>query len=112
MKRDRESSSDDSDDGIILTRNRKRERMKVLHQKFLNACVSGKFKDVEICVRKGVDVKARANTGILSAAKEGHVDIVDLLIQNGADVNAVSDIYTHFQRTALHLAAEKGHVEV
>ena len=47
MKRDRESSSDDSDDGIILTRNRKRERMKVLQQKFLKACVSGKFKDVE-----------------------------------------------------------------
>ena len=39
---------------------------------------------------------------------EGHVDVAKVLIQNGADVNAVDKD----KWTALHFAAEKGHVDV
>ena len=42
------------------------------------------------------------------AAWHGHVDVVKVLIQNGADVNAVAVN----KWTALHFAAENGHVDV
>ena len=43
------------------------------------------------------------------AAEEGQVDVAKMLIQNGADVNAV-DCVRKF--TALHIAARYGHVDV
>ena len=45
-----------------------------------------------------------------SAAEKGHghVDVAKVLIQNGADVNAVDED----KWTALHFAAENGHVDV
>ena len=42
------------------------------------------------------------------AAQKGHVDVVKVLIQNGADVNAVEE----YKETALHTAALNGHVDV
>ena len=48
------------------------------------------------------------STAIISAAKNGHVDVVKVLIQNGADVND-SD---YRERTALHFAAQRGDVGV
>ena len=44
-------------------------------------------------------------TALHEAALEGHVDVVKVLIQNGADVNAVDAV----KKTALHIAAEEGH---
>jgi ankyrin repeat protein len=41
------------------------------------------------------------------AAGEGHLEIVKLLLEHGADVNAKTAY-----ETALHLAAEKGHLEI
>ena len=41
-----------------------------------------------------------------SQLKKGHVDVAKVLIQNGADVNAVDEKWT-----ALHCAAQEGHVD-
>ena len=48
-------------------------------------------------------------TALHFAASNGHVDVAKVLIQNGADVNAV---HNEVKRTALHHAAEYGHVDV
>ena len=40
------------------------------------------------------------------AAQEGHEEILRLLLENGADVNAKD----RSKKTALHMAADKGHV--
>ena len=44
----------------------------------------------------------------LQTAQYGHADVVKVLIQNGADVNAVDK----YKRTALHIAVQEGHVDV
>ena len=43
-------------------------------------------------------------TALHFAAQNGHVDVAKVLIQNGADVNAVDE---KMKRTALHVAAEE-----
>ncbi len=48
------------------------------------------------------------DTALMWAAVAGHVDVVRLLIEAGADVRAVDDEGV----TALHLARAKGHTEV
>ena len=61
-----------------------------------------------------IDVEVNGSVGIVGRLftaqhrQFGHIDIVKVLIQNGADVNAV----TNGKDTALHFAAEKGHVDV
>ena len=40
--------------------------------------------------------------------EQEHFDVAKVLIQNGADVNAVNES----KETALHLASAKGHVDV
>jgi hypothetical protein len=47
-------------------------------------------------------------TPLHSASREGHVDIVELLIQHGADVNK----QTNNQETPLHLASASGKLEI
>lgn len=62
--------------------------------------------------RNRADVNAReqryGDTALMWAAVAGHVDVVRLLIEAGADVRAVDDEGV----TALHLARAKGHTEV
>jgi len=62
--------------------------------------------------RHRADVNAReqryGDTALMWAAVAGHVDVVRLLIEAGADVRAVDDEGV----TALHLARAKGHAEV
>ena len=47
-------------------------------------------------------------TPLHRAAYVGHTQATILLLENGADVNAVDE----WKQTALHLAANKGHVDV
>ena len=42
------------------------------------------------------------------ASKEGHVEIVEMLLNNGADVNAQDSV----RRTALFWASLRGHAEI
>ncbi len=62
--------------------------------------------------RARADVNAReqryGDTALMWAAVAGHVDVVRLLIEAGADVRAVDDEGV----TALHLARANGHTEV
>ena len=62
--------------------------------------------------RNRADVNAReqryGDTALMWAAVAGHVDVVRLLIEAGADVRAVDDEGV----TALHLARANGHTEV
>ena len=44
-------------------------------------------------------------TALIRAASWGHVDVLKVLLQNGADVNAV----TRYKWAAIHHAAHKGH---
>jgi ankyrin repeat protein len=46
-------------------------------------------------------------TALHLAAGEGHLEIVKLLLEHGADVNAKTAY-----ETALHLAAGEGHLEI
>ena len=64
----------------------------------------------------GVDInteKIGSQSAILVAARKGHIDIVKLLLENGADVNAKSsDSLTWFSGwTPLISACENGHFE-
>jgi uncharacterized protein len=62
--------------------------------------------------RNRADVNAReqryGDTALMWAAVAGHIDVVRLLIEAGADVRAVDDEGV----TALHLARANGHTEV
>jgi len=48
-------------------------------------------------------------TALISACAGGHGGIVDYLLQNGADVHLQRDQYT---KTAMHVAAERGHADI
>ena len=49
-------------------------------------------------------------TALMAASEMGHIDIVKLLIEAGADVNATLDDYD--RSTALKYASKKGHTEI
>ena len=51
-------------------------------------------------------------SNLMFGAFLGYVNVVKVLIQKGADVNAVVDDVERGEMTALHIAAARGHVEV
>ena len=53
--------------------------------------------------------EAELDTPLVAAARAGHVEIVSVLLANGADPNRKAERGDHY---ALHAAAEQGHVEV
>lgn len=55
------------------------------------------------------DIWSRHCTPLHLAAGQGHYTMVNLLLENGADVNARSDF---FEETPLHLAAGNGHAAI
>ena len=57
----------------------------------MNACANGDLTIVEILLKNGADVTVndeRESTALHHAAQRGHFEIIDLLIQAKADVNA------------------------
>ncbi|CAH1783417.1 unnamed protein product [Owenia fusiformis] len=79
----------------------------------------GNIKDVKELLDGGLSVNAREYTKDLfysslnfksplqSAVKNGHIDVVNILIENGADL----DFEDRYGITALHIAAEEGHFQ-
>ncbi|XP_070540154.1 uncharacterized protein [Ptychodera flava] len=47
-------------------------------------------------------------TALHAASREGHSDVVQVLITHGSDVNSINEAGD----TALHAASEKGHVDI
>ena len=100
MKRSRES----------FEKNRMGENAK---REFFKACYEGDLDVVKKCLSRGwVNVEAKDNargrSGIHWAALTGHADVVKVLLESGANANAVDK----GKDTALHLAAGHGHVDV
>ena len=102
MKRGREEKDEHHDS----------KKMKRVREDFLKACEDGNLTKVEELIES---VKENASgrddmfgSALRHAAKQGHVDVVKVLIRNGANVNAVDkDIWK-----ALHYAASRGHIDV
>ena len=73
------------------------------------AAYTGDSAAVQAFLEQGVNVNVRGRWGPLHlAAGRGHKEVVGLLLEHGADVNARSPSH----ETALHVAARRGHKEV
>lgn len=78
------------------------------------ACEEGDLKQVRRLLREGCKVNVRSqqrygrSTPLIHAAVHGRVDIVDHLLNCGADVRHCTDS----KQTALHFACEQGHLNV
>ena len=78
-------------------------------EKFFKACIDGNVEQVQNFIRRRIDANVVRNISpLLQAACYGHVDVEKVLIQNGADVNAVDKD----KMTPLHWAAYYGHVDL
>ncbi|MDD7805904.1 MAG: ankyrin repeat domain-containing protein [Endozoicomonas sp. (ex Botrylloides leachii)] len=79
-------------------------------EEFLNACMSGDLSKVQNYLSSGADFNAAIDglTGLMLAACKGHTEIAELLIENGANINAAGENGW----TALMLAAENNKKEV
>jgi len=80
-----------------------------LHSSVLEgAAVRGQYNVVGSLVRHGADLTRFGGDALRAAAWKGFTDIVRLLLDNGVDVNSISDD----AGTALVLATNEGHDEV
>ena len=72
----------------------------------------GKLDIVRFCVEeKGLNVDIRdgnGDTALHKAVREGHLQVIQVLVSSGADV----DMKNKFGNTALHWAAHEGHLQV
>jgi ankyrin repeat protein len=78
----------------------------------LFAADTGGVKQVRVALLEGANVNYRSSEGITAlmyAASNGHLDVVEVLIENNADVNA-KPYYSN--QTALYSAVLNGHVEI
>lgn len=80
-------------------------------EKLIWASESGNIDDVKKAIADGADIDCIRSRDKLSplflAASEGYSDIVNLLIQNGANPNANNGV-----NTALMIACRRGHIDV
>ena len=81
-------------------------------QSLFEAVEKGDVEELKKLIAKGADVDAKNQEGwplLVLAAKEGHADIVRILIKNRAQINVRDD---EWGLTPLHIAAHQGHVDV
>lgn len=87
-------------------------------QTLMAAVVAGDASTAKDLLAQGAEVDARApivngfndwHTPLLVAARDGHAEIVDLLLEAGADVNAVEPT---FGAVPLHKAVYNGHADI
>ncbi len=81
-----------------------------IHEPFVNACIRGDIATVKKLLVEGADVEGiwRSCTGLMWAAAEGHLPIVELLLSVGANVNARNEV----DYTAVLYAAESDHRDI
>ena len=87
-----------------------------LEQKLVFGSIRGDVSAVQDAIAEGVDVNARTsptgvgqdNTALMWASAEGHGDVVRLLLESGAQVNAINEA----SYTALMYGAEGAHYDV
>ncbi|OCL11403.1 ankyrin repeat protein, partial [Glonium stellatum] len=73
----------------------------------------GNMAAIKLLIRSRVNVNSPGNDGsspVQCAAKSGDVQIMELLMRHGADVNALPSRNEGY--TALHFAAEKGKIDM
>lgn len=73
----------------------------------------GDLRKIKELLGRGENVNARDAIGYTPlhyAAKSGHLDVVQFLVENGADVNAIS--LNEFLETPLHMAVSSGRLDV
>ena len=82
---------------------------------FCEACRRGNLDKVKKFIEKGYDVNGTnqrlalyGRTPLMYAAGEGRFDVVELLMDYGAEVNKKH----YYEPTALHFASERGHFKV
>jgi ankyrin repeat protein len=94
------------------TRSKRQRGGNTEDNKFVVAAMQGKKEDVEKLLNKGVDVDAVVKedswTALIWASRKGHTDIVELLLNNGANVN----LAPYSGVSALHLASKYGHKQI
>ncbi|MGD1857718.1 MAG: ankyrin repeat domain-containing protein [Leptolyngbyaceae cyanobacterium] len=80
------------------------------HEPLVNACIRGELATVKRLLVEGVDIEGiwRSCTGLMWAAAEGHLSIVELLLSVGADVNARNEV----NYTAILYGAEADQREI
>jgi Ankyrin repeats (3 copies) len=89
------------------------------YRKFFNASVSGDMQAIQEALASGeINVNAcpewedwEGETALHRAAEGGHLELVQLLISHGADVDRRDDSPVG-PKTALHIAAHTGHVAI
>ena len=75
---------------------------------FLFACRAGDFEEVKETKAYIKEKDDHGNTGLHFASANGYLEIVQYLIQNGAELNLVNDT----ENTCLHWAALNGHLNI
>ena len=76
---------------------------------FVKLCMSGDIKKVEEAIMNGANINARDCVGwtaLMMAAYKGYINIAEVLIKHGADVNIRTNTWT-----ALSWATRYGHTE-
>jgi len=75
------------------------------YEKLIDAAKNGHLDVVKHLVENGADVHAAGDEALGWAAESGHLDVVKYLIENGADVHADDDY-------VLGWASRNGHLDV
>ena len=78
-----------------------RSSQNILNISVCNASRNGHVQVVKIVLENGADIHAREDEPLRVASEKGHTEIVKLLLQHGADIHAREDY-------PLRVASEKG----
>ncbi len=81
-----------------------------LNEEFLDAVYFGQIDTVRLCLEKGAEINYKDEygyTALMWAAQEGHIEIIDLLIQRGANTEPKVQ-----GKDALWIARDKGHSKI
>ncbi|KAF6819564.1 multiple ankyrin repeats single kh domain-containing protein [Colletotrichum sojae] len=76
------------------------------------AAYDGTLDIVNLLLDKGADINSPDGWALQAAAAEGHYDVVKELIDRGADINSFAENENFPQGTALQAACESGKVEI